>query len=168
MRTISAVLTTLVLLLGAGLAAAQTVERIDILQAGLYTAAVTGTAPAPSTTTGRTQLLGDIQFYQKTDRVPATIGTRFGVNYLVVGAPEGAMVELRQVWKLPAPGLRNPGNGNVYRETSRLVQKRIGDRNALNGYSFDAEWERVPGPWTLELWLGERRLLSKTFTVFNP
>lgn len=97
MRTISAVLTTLVLLLGAGLAAAQTVERIDILQAGLYTAAVTGTAPAPGTTTGRTQLLGDIQFYQKTDRVPATIGTRFGVNYLVVGAPEGAMVELRQV-----------------------------------------------------------------------
>jgi hypothetical protein len=168
MRTTSAILTMLGVLLGASLAAAQTVERIDILQSGLYTAAVTGNVATPGTATGNSHTVGNVQFYQSTDRVPARLGTRFGVNYVIVGNPDGAILEFRQIWRLPAPGLRNPKTGNVYRESPRTVQKTIGDRGALTGYSFDDDWEMVPGPWTCELWLGERLMLTKTFTVYKP
>lgn len=168
MRTISAVLTILGVLLGTNLAAAQTVQRIDILQAGLYTAAVTGNVATPGTATGNSHKVGNVQFYQSTDRVPARLGTRFGVNYVIVGNPEGTIVEFREVVRLPAPGLRNPKTGNVYRETNRTVQKAIGNRGTLTGYSFDQDWEMVPGPWTFELWLGERLMLTKTFTVYKP
>ena len=158
----------LIVLLTVGVAAAQTVERIDILESGLYAATTTGTNAAPGTAAGITHVVGQVKFYQQTNRVPARIGTRFGISYVVVGSPQGQSVATRVIWRLPAPGLRNPKTGNVYRETTEDTTKAIGSRDSLTGYRFDEEWELVPGDWTLELWVGGRMLATRTYTVYRP
>ena len=170
-RATPVILATLALLLVPGMAGAQTtivVDRIDILDYGLYTAAITGSVASPGTASGTSHTVSDVQFYRRTDRVPASVGTSFGVKFVVVGRPSGEIVELRTVLKIPPPGVRNPKTGNVYRETSITVQKVIGHDGSLTGYTLDEDWELVTGPWTLELWLGDRRMLSKTFTVYTP
>ena len=158
----------LVFLSAAGVAAAQSVERIDVLDSGLYNAVTTRTEAAPGTASGRTHVVDKVEFYARTNRVPARIGTRFGMRYVVVGSPQDQNVGVRVVWKLPAPGLRNPKTGNVYRETNEDVTKTIGYRDSLTGYRFDDDWELVPGDWTLELWAGGRMLATRTYTVYRP
>ena len=32
----------------------------------------------------------------------------------------------------------------------------------------DDPWELTTGPWTIELWQGDRKLISQSFTVFKP
>lgn len=155
-------------LLMTGVAAAQTVTRIDVLDFGLYSATTNKQQAAPGSAAGTMNIVGNIAFYQHTDKVPARVGTRFGVKYAVVGSPDGAEVELQVVWRLPEPGLRNPKTGNVYRETHQTMTRVIGDRDNVRGYSLDAEWELVPGNWTLELWSGDRKLASRTFTLYRP
>ena len=165
--TARAWLAALLLMLTGGIASAQTVERIDLLDYGLYRATRTGDNAAPGTATGTLHVVGDVTFYEKTTRVPARLGTRFGIRFVVVGSPAGQKVTLLQGWKLPPAGLRNPKTGVLYFEEGSPTVKTIGEPT-MRGYSFDEPWELVTGDWTMELWSGNRKLLSKTFTVYAP
>jgi hypothetical protein len=147
-----------------GLAQAQTIERIELLEYGLIAATVTSRHSAPGTASGQEGVLDQIAFTEKTTRVPARLGTRFGIRFR---PPVGQSISLEQRWHLPAPGLRNPQTGNVYRQTTFPIEAVIGD-DGVRAYAFDEEWELVPGDWTLEIWSGQRKLLSQTFTVFRP
>jgi hypothetical protein len=146
------------LLLAAGGASAQMAERIDLADVGLYSVTRSGDAAAPKT---------EIKFYQQTTRVPARIGVRFGIRFSIGGSPVGRRVALDEKWTYPAPGLRNPKTGTTTVGGTRTVQTAIGE-NGMRGYSFDNDWELVPGAWTIELSSGGRKLLSQTFTVFKP
>jgi hypothetical protein len=150
-----------------GLAQAQTIERIDVVDWGLTRSQLTETLAAPGTAAGAEKVVEDVVFVQKTTRVPARLKTSFGVRFVVVGAPKGQEVALEERWLLPAPGLRNPQTGNVHRQEANAIKLKIGDK-AYRGYGFDEEWELVPGDWTVEIWSGRRKLLSQTFTVFRP
>ena len=143
------------------------VDRIELLDVGLYRGERAGQMGAPGSVAGNINRLTSVTFYEQTSRVPARLGVRFGIRFSLIGAPQRAVVPLRAVWRFPAPGLRDPGSGKVYSESIEEFSSPIGELRQ-RGYGFDNDWELVPGEWTLEILHGQRRLLTQTFTVYRP
>lgn len=143
------------------------IDRIELLDVGLYRAERAGHMGVPGSVAGSINRLTSVTFYERTTRVPAAVGVRFGLIFDLIGAPSGAVVPLRAIWRFPAPGLRDPRSGKVYTESVEDFPSPIGEPRQ-RGYGFDNDWELVPGEWTLEILHGQRRLLSQTFTVYRP
>src|ERR1700760_380622 len=96
-----------------GAAHAQTVERIDVTEFGIYTADTTRIVSAPQSTTGIAQHVSasSIKLAKATTTVPGRIGVRFGFRYRIVG--EGQSVTLRRIVHIPEPGVHNPEKGII-------------------------------------------------------
>ena len=142
-------------------------ERLEVLQSGLYSASIARRDSAPGTPTGKASIVDSPSFYSDTSRVPAQLGIRFGFQYRLIGSPQGREARLRGIWRIPDPGITNPVSGNTYRESARDFTALIGDTQ-IHGYGFDQPWEIVEGEWILEIWHNERLLASRTFVVGKP
>jgi|SRR5271165_526494 len=160
------VLSLLLFAFSGGTAYAQTphVDRIDVPEYGIYTANMDSKVPAPGTATGTRNVVGNVQHEATTRTVPAQLGVHFGFRYSVVGAPDGAAVLLNRVTIFPPPGLRNPANPQPKTRSELDLARRIGEQYYAD-YSFDNDWEIVPGIWTFQLWYEGRMLAEQTFTV---
>lgn len=149
--------------LGAGSASAQSakIQRIDIVEYGLYTVNETN-CRRDDQGIDRCER-SDVHHAATTWTIPAQQGVEFGLIYHVVGTPKGASVALKRDWLLPNPGFLEPGKPPLKRidRTDNVV---IGDTTYVS-YGFDDPWELVPGPWILEIWSGDRKLTSQTFTI---
>jgi hypothetical protein len=137
------------------------IQRVDIVEYGIYTV---------NETNCRRDAEGiercersDVRHAAATWTIPAQHGVEFGLKYRVVGAPKGAHVALKRDWLLPGSGFLAPGKPPLKR-LDRVDNVAIGDTNYVS-YGFDDPWELVPGPWILEIWDGDRKLTSQTFTV---
>lgn len=158
------VLVTLTALLTGCPSVAADVEALEIVEFGLYRADVTGHRETPLTVTGRVNVLKDAVFYSDTDRVPARPGIRFGTRFRVMGSPSGQSVTIRSVWRIPEPGIRNLKTGKLYRESIFDTRAKLGSARVL-GYSFSSVAGIICGDWIQEVWVGDRKLLSQTFTI---
>lgn len=147
-----------------GRAMAADVSALAVVEVGLFRARTTGHLPAPQAVEERTNVLGDVVFYSLTSKVPARLGIRFGTRFRVQGAPANQTVTLRAIWRIPEPGIVKPETGTHYRQSISNVATSIGATTML-GYTFDAAWEIRCGEWIQEVWVGDRKLLSQTFTV---
>jgi hypothetical protein len=144
------------------LAQAQKIQRIDILEYGLYTA---------DEKECRRDALG-VQRCERTNvrhavttlTVPAQHGVQFGTKFRAVGTPNGATVNVKRVWLFPPAGLNSPASKQPLLRLDRDESVTIG-KDDFTSYIFDDPWELVPGTWTLEYWVGDRKLFSKSFTV---
>ncbi len=151
-------------------ASAQTgkIDRIEIVEAGIYRAETDAIERAPGTATGKRNILSDTELVALTTRIPAKIGVHFGMRYRPVGQPKGASVRLISVTQYPAPGLKNPDTGAVKTRGDNMLFATVGAIN-YRGYVFEYDWEMVPGIWTFELWDGaKRKLASQAFEVVKP
>lgn len=99
------------------------------------------------------------KFVDEKDTVPGTLGTAFGFIFTVRGDDQ---------FSLTARYLHPPMADALTREitTTREIplSVRPGETQALS-WVFTKEWEIVPGPWTLQLWEGGKKLAEKKFTV---
>lgn len=143
------------------------VDRIDIIEAGIYQANVERVEEVKGTINGRLDILSDINIIEITTTIPACVGTLFGIKFNVVGAPKYATVPLTMVLRLPPQGLRDPKAGETYFRSEYVSGGIISD-NRYVGYSFDQDWEAVPGTWTFEIWYQDRKLAEQSFTVVSP
>ena len=153
--------------LGAAYAQSGKVERIDIVEAGLYRAQTVSIAEAPDTATRQRNILSETTLLAPTTRVEAKIGVHFGIRYRVVGRPNNSMIKLVSATQYPAPGLKNPKSKDNQTRGEHSLFATIGQIN-YRGYVFERDWEIVPGAWTFELWDGKRKLASQTFEVVKP
>lgn len=158
------IVTVLLGLLVAAPTMAADVTALEIVEFGLYRAQTTGHLPAPQAVNGRTQTITDADFYETTAKIPARTGIRFGTRFRIVGVPANRAVTLRSVWRIPAPGIRNPESGTVYRQSVSEFTTSIGALY-MRGFNFGFPWQLRCGEWVQEVWLGERKLLSQTFIV---
>lgn len=124
------------------------------------------TVKAPGTISGRVTLMKDARLVEQTDRIPATMGTQFGVFYNVIGEPEGAKVPL--TIKFTTPGLRGPGAKEPRYVEQWEATSEIGEKVSWTYYAFEHEWELVPGTWTIELYYKDRKLAEQSFEVYKP
>ncbi len=155
------------LLIGAPLAALAAdvrVERIDIVDTGIYTV-VTGEETAdPDAPTGTIAAVTTVTNVEKTSTIPGKLGLEFGLRYVIVGEPAGAEVPLDFVILYPPPGLVDPAAPEPIRESRYGRIKSIGETVYL-GYGFENDWEVVPGEWSFEIWFEGDMLASQSFTV---
>ena len=163
LRLLTLSLVLLVLTAAPG-ARADDVDRVEIVEWGIYRDKRTGVTPAPLAVTGTTNLVTNVRLQQKTTTIPALVGMTFGIEYKVVGAHPGSIVRLRCVTRLPKQGVTNPGTGKTFAVSEFETDAMVGSTTYL-GYSFDYDWEVETGPWTLEIWHGDRKLAEKTFLV---
>jgi hypothetical protein len=161
------ILASLLFLVSLAGAHAQIIERVEITEPGVYEAGVERIEPSPKTATGTVNSLTRVELVQKTTRIGARIGTRFGFRYRVIGEPKDGKANITFVTLYPAPGVRNPKTGNVTTRDEHTQTVDLNERG-YRGFSFEENWEIVAGTWTLELWDGSRRLASQTFEIAKP
>lgn len=143
------------------------VDRIEIVETGIYRAETAAIERAPGTASRQRNILSETKLIASTTRVEARLGVHFGMRYRVVGRPSLATVKLTSVTQYPAPGLKNPKAGGVQTRGEHPLFATIAQIN-YRGYVFEHDWELVPGAWTFELWDGNRKLASQTFNVVKP
>jgi len=156
---------------------AQAIQRIDITEYGIYKTQAESFSAAPGTATGKVEEVSDIQLIEATTTVPARAGVEFGFRYKIVGQPNAAAqsgatiarqgaatVNLKNVTHIPAPGMRNPQTQNVTMTSVFYQDVKIG-AEPVRLFRFTEPWEVVPGIWTLEIWDGDRKLVSQSFLV---
>jgi len=144
-----------------------TVAGLTITHIGTYMATSTS-APARAGQLSPTNTIGTEagwHFVSEGTDVPARLGTRFGIEFRVDGAPAGEPVTLYMALTFPPQGLRNPNTGAMLHGTRiAFPNVKIGALSLL-GYGFDSTWEIVPGTWTEQIWYKDRMLAERTFTV---
>jgi hypothetical protein len=96
--------------------------------------------------------------------VRGVVGGEIALTVRPSGRPIGAPVMLREVWRLPLPGIRNPETGAVSLEISSQFEVRLGDQ-VRRRYVFDQPWKILRGEWLIEYWDGVRKLLNRKFLV---
>ena len=165
--SVAAVLSAWLGLTGVALGQAVRIDRLELVESGTYAARETGATAAPGSPTGDVKEQSDVRLVDSSSRIPARLGVNFGIRFRSVGAPDGAAVALRSVWRIPDPGIRNPKTGNLYRQRLTDFTTQIGSVH-LQGYGFDEPWELATGTWVLEIWSGDRKLLEQAFTVYKP
>ena len=143
------------------------VDRIDIVESGIYRAETATIETAPGTATRQRNILSETRLIDSTTRIEAKLGVHFGMRYRVVGRPSLATVKLTSVTLYPAPGLKNPKSAKIQARGEHSLFATIGQIN-YRGYVFEHDWELVAGAWTFELWDGQRRLASQVFNVVKP
>jgi Domain of unknown function (DUF3859) len=154
-----------VMLLASSSAWAQDVQRIEIVEHGIYTA-------------DKSSCNRDAQGIERCERsnirhaattwnVPAQLGVEFGLRYRVVGAPKGSKISVKRNWLIPEPGFRAPNASQPIRRLERSDDAVIGEATLVT-YGFDDPWELVPGPWVIEFWYGNRKVGEQRFTIGKP
>jgi hypothetical protein len=147
---------------GAAQAQAPEIERLEVVDFGTYKV-------ERGSTTKNAEGIKTAPLKRQPERlawrtiIPAQIGTTFGLRYRVIGTPPDAEVTIRTVISFPAPGLQTSRGEHLSRVESE-EQTRIGETVAAL-YTLDDRFELVPGIWTFELWDGDRKLLTQSFTL---
>ena len=136
---------------------------VTIVEHGLYTAEVVGQQREASGVV--TDLLANLCHVATTDTVPMRRHVHFGFRYRVEGPDTGATADLTLA--VTFPGTVHPPAGLPLRRHQHSSPPVPVGAVSYTGYSFDREWEFVPGVWTLEVLQGERRLAALSFTVVD-
>jgi Domain of unknown function (DUF3859) len=150
------------------------VYGIEIQEWGIYdTKAIEEKGLAP----GRSVSVDDIKLLKLTYKIPARLGTSFGLKYYVNGHPPGAQVNITQRWLFPYPGVKHPKTGKLTHYYDETIPTPIG--STMQGHylivwssaaiqKFTKASDLVPGEWKLQLWYGRKKLKEKTFTIYEP
>lgn len=148
----------------AALAQGAKVDRIELVGTGVYQVETGPATAATGSPTGSVTSVTTVKNLQSTTTIMAKTGLEFGLQYRIVGAPDGAEVNLDIVNIYPPIGLREPTKSEPIRESRYTLRKKIGETHYL-GYGFENEWEVVAGTWTFQIWQDGRKLLEQSFAV---
>jgi hypothetical protein len=143
------------------------VDGVDIVNYGIYVAS--DTKGGRSTEKNAAEKQGDQEktwkLLKKDDRIPAKIGTSFGVEYIVKGSPAGEPVKIDLRYLHPM--ISNPEMGKKYTSQEVSIAALVG-KKIHEGYTFDHEWELVTGAWVIQVFYDGRKLAEQYFTVYKP
>lgn len=140
------------------------VDGVEVVDYGIYVTDFIRTKNAQ----GAIQSVWNrLRHVRTTREVPAERRIHFGLRFKLLGEPNGTKAILKKVWIFPPQGVWNPTTGRMRHQYEKHMTVTVGEMS-YTAYKFDKPWQRVPGPWTLELWHKGRRLVSQHFTVFQP
>ena len=157
---------TLILLLASGSAQAQTLQRIEIFEYGIYE--VNGRLP-PSNPPDEVEQRLDTSVFthiRTTRMIPARIGTEFCFRFRTVG-DLAVRTPLQIITTFPSSGIM----GRVSR---MRIESEERDVTVLAGFpgiwcwGFDDPLDIVLGEWRIELKAEGRKLAEQRFTVVQP
>lgn len=145
-------------------------QRVEIIEPGIYEAAVSTRTDAPDSAIGTRSYLDTLRKATTlTTTIRPRIGLHFGFRFLIVGEPSGRQVTLALITNFPPPGLRQPNAPQPVQRDGYVQTARLGSESFI-GYTFDEAWEMVPGVWRFEIWdqNANLKLAEQSFTVTAP
>ena len=102
-----------VCLLGNAYGQKATIERIDVINPGIYTAEVTQVKRDSDAASGEVFYARVAKLVEKTTTVDAKIGVGFGFKFRVVGQSPDGKASLTSITIYPPPGVKNPNTGTT-------------------------------------------------------
>ena len=142
------------------------VPVLDHLWSGIYSVSQNRSIEDPNTVSGYYLASTEAKLILEKTRIPARIGTRFGIGYVFRGK-KGETIDYRVVWRYPSAGLTNPTTGKTVTEATRELSAQI-DEPRCSGHVFSYEWGLVPGNYVVEIWVGDQKLAGQFFEVYRP
>ena len=94
--------------------------------------------------------------------IQAEMGTKFGLRFTFTGRLTGREVRSKLVYRFPAAGITNSGGSATSTDYMGLCYVGV---PCTAAWAFTDPRELVPGPWSLEIWDGDRQLTARTFHV---
>jgi hypothetical protein len=140
------------------------IERIDFMEYGIYT--------VDREIEGRDALginkaaASNVRHAATMRTIPAQLGTTFGFRYKVMGKPNDAPVDLRQIVIFPPPGIVPSRSSKPIAQDEFALHTKIG-QTSYASYTLEDSFELVPGSWTVEIWHGDRKLATQRFRVIK-
>jgi len=140
-------------------------DSIEIVDFGLYETEIMDKYEHPGLPSGEYNTNGETKLLEQTDRIPARLGVHFGLRLRAVGNIDGA--EMDVVCSDTYPGLPDPGRTTPMTEGEFSQVFRLNEISP-SLFTFEHEWEMVPGEWTFSFWHRGKQMAEKTFTVYQP
>ncbi len=141
------------------------VKGLEIVEYGIYKARIKTGIEDPDAPKGEISTLTEIDLSEKTDRIPAVLGSRFGMRYVVVGSPQGEEITVKVRYSYPE--LRDPKSKRSFSGNEFVRRVRIGTPY-YNDYAFEEDWELVPGTWAIQIYYMGKELGGKEFEIYSP
>ena len=135
---------------------ASEVDRVDIIDYGLYKTAFVKWEQAPNTQRGEIQLIGARELIRRTKRIPGKSGTEFGIRYVVKGQEEGGQVDL----------LVRVLHSETQSSDEWKISRQIGTPS-FDGWKLGSDSKIVPGKFTIQLLHQGTKLAEKSFIVYE-
>lgn len=143
------------------------VDRIAVLNVGIFRADTLETRDEPRSVTGVHEIVGKLHHVEDTTTVPNVNGQRFGFHYTVSGAPQGAKVTLKQVVIYPKKGFRSGRTGKLSYRDEVPYELTLGGGPFYCGFHLGANDKGVVGKWTFQLWFEDRMLAEQEFKLVS-
>lgn len=141
------------------------VDQALVLERGIFQAGSSG-VPTSHSNFGPVAKVRDVSLVRRTTTIPARNSLRFGLRYVIVGAPLGAAVDIRLVTRFPKAGLLDPVSGVRHFQSEYTVRSAIG-APAYREFRFDQSWEILSGEWVFEFWQAGRNIGRQSFCVMD-
>ena len=161
MRTLSLLLAALVMT--ACYLQRTTIDDLQVIEFGTFQKTdERGTMAASGSIQGQAHAVVDAVLLEQTSDIHAMRGTSFGLRVSFSGHPSGATMPIRA--KCLHPKFTDPATGRSS-EVEEWPGTGAMGRSGYVGYTFDNDWELVPGQWTIEVSVGSTFRVEKTFNV---
>jgi len=138
------------------------IDGFEIIRVGIYD------VERASTTRDADGVLQNVLSHWRlaasTTSIPARLSVTFGIEYRIIGEPDGAPVSFRRVFRFPQPGARPPGSSAPLPVSSASRRVRL-NQISVATYTLQEPWELMSGLWVLEIWHGDRKLGELEFTL---
>lgn len=144
---------------------AESTFSINILDYGLARVDSSRKIDNKDVITGFETVAKGLRVVTTTESIPAVISTNFGIQFQVTGM-EGKLILLKI--KAVHPPITNPATQKTSESDEWTQVVKSDTAVSFAGWTFDNEWELVPGEWTFQIFYGKEKLAEKTFHVVNP
>jgi hypothetical protein len=104
---------------------------------------------------------------EATKEIPAKRGVEFGVIYTLKTYLGTGTTPVRVVFTYPEAGLRNPRTGKTSFSNENTFAKKY-DAEQMESYTFEEDWELVPGKWLIQVFDRQKKLAECVFKVMKP
>ncbi len=141
------------------------VDTVAILSYGTYTADLVDRIARPDDPSGFANSLTGHRLIERTDRICARLGLRFGITIRPEGRPAGTPVLLHIVTNYPSPGIVND-KGKAFKNTKFPWLSTIGEPTSIV-FTFDEPWELAHGTWSFSIEFNGRPIGERSFTVMT-
>jgi len=144
------------------------VSAITVVEQGIYKCEVLKLVEDLRVPSKQRAIIDSAKIVQETTCIPAVLGTRFGFRYKVDGVPSGRKIDLVMVGIYPNDGVKDPTRDKPLKTFRYTTPYAIGEGYRYTDYSFDHEWEIVPGEWIFQIWYDGKNYAEAKFVVMKP
>jgi hypothetical protein len=143
----------------------KTSQSIQLVEYGTFKKLASGDdVQAPGAITGARHATSKVALLERTTNVVARLGTSFGLLVKMPGNPSDVVQCSAKCFH---PKFTDTSTGR----SSDLEQwdtPGLGGQEGYIGYTLDNNWELVPGPWTIQVFIDSKLVLEKTFNLSSP